>query len=284
MIDLHVHTRLSIGEYTPTEIIEKFKEKNIDIFSIVDNEHCLAYSDIDMTKYPNLVSGTIFTTSIDGLIINILGYEVNPKIINDYHYEHFGKSNIEKIEYQLFDTLIKIMERNNVKLSENIQLSLVEKGVSKKLVYYDAIKNNPNFKFFTYSDFYRNGLSNPYSEFFLNESELLPSIKDIFDLIKKAGGKIFLAHPYEYNINVDTLIDKLIPLGLDGIEVFHPSAALRQSLKLIDICERNQLLASGGSDFRKSRYQIPIGIHTKKDLCSLSSFSWLRKYLPKENY
>lgn len=278
MIDLHVHTRLSIGEDSPSQIIEKITNKNIDVFSIIDNEHCLAYNDIDMSKYPNLLSGTIFTTAIDGLIINIIGYEVIPSIINDFHYQNFGKANIEKVEYQLFDTLIKIMEKNEIKLSDDIQLSLVEKGVSKKLVYYDAVKNNPDFPFFTYTDFYRNGLSNPYSEYFLNESELLPSLKTVFDLIKKAGGKIFLAHPYEYNVNVDTLIDKLIPLGLDGIEVFHPSAALRQSLKLIDICEENNLLASGGSDFRKSRYQIPIGVNVKKEVFKLKSFKWLNKY------
>ena len=283
MIDLHLHTKLSIGEYNVEEMIEIIKSKDLDIFSITVNDHCLAYTDFDMSKHPNLVTGTIFTTSIDGLLINIIGYEVNPSIINKFYFNKYSKINIEKQEYQFFDQLIKIMKSNDIKLSENIQLSLVEKGVSKKLIFYDAQKNNPDFPFNTYSDFYRNGLTNPYSRFYLNESDINPSLKEILNTIKKAGGKAFLAHPYEYGVNVDKLIDKLVIEGIDGIEVFHPSAAMRQSLKLIEICKENNLRASGGSDFRKSRYQIPIGINVHRKLFEAKCFDWLNKYLQKDN-
>ena len=278
MIDLHIHTKQSIGEYNVQEILALVKEKDLDIFSITDNDNCLAYNNFDMAKYPNLISGVIFTTSIDGLLINIIGYEVNPSIINSFYYEKYSKANIENREYQFFDKLVKIMNDNNIKLSDNIQLSLVEKGISKKLVYYDAEKNNPDFPFLDYNDFYRNGLSNPFSPFFLNEASMHLSYKEIFDVIKKAGGLVFLAHPYEYNVKVEPLIDRLIIEGIDGIEVFHPSAAMRQSLKLINICKENNLRASGGSDFRKSRYLIPIGISVHSKLFKAKCFDWLNKY------
>lgn len=279
MIDLHLHTRLSIGEYNVHEMLEVVKDLDIEIFSITDNEHCLAYTDFDMAKYPNLVTGTIFTTSIDGLIINIIGYEVNPSIINQFYFQKNSKVNIEKQEYQFFDRLIKIMKDNKIKLSDDIQLSLVEKGISKKLVFYDAQKNNPDFPFTSYYEFYRNGLSNPYSTYFLNEGKSHPSLKEVLDVIKKAGGRAFLAHPYEYGVEVDTLIDKLVIEGIDGIEVFHPSAAMRQSLKLIEICKENNLRASGGSDFRKKRYHIPIGISVHQRLFKAKCFDWLNKYI-----
>ena len=57
MIDLHIHTRLSIGQYNVNEMLDKINASNLDIFSITDNEHCLAYNDFDMGKYPNLVTG-----------------------------------------------------------------------------------------------------------------------------------------------------------------------------------------------------------------------------------
>lgn len=276
MIDLHIHSRLSIGELTVEELIERAKD--LSAFSIVDNEHCLAYNDIDLVEHSNLVTGVTFTTSIDGQIINIIGYEVNPKEINNYYYERYSKENIESIEYKLFNSLIEIMEKNNIKLSDNIQLTLVEKGVSKKLVYYDAVKNNPDFPFLSYHNFFRDGLSNPFSEYFLNESTTLPPIEEIFDVIRQAGGLVFLAHPYDYGVNVEPLINKLIPLGLDGIEVFHSTAAIRQSLKLLNICEDNSLYASAGSDFRKERYHIPIGLNLHHKIFEKDSFKWLIKY------
>ena len=276
MIDLHIHSKFSIGELSVEEIIEKTKD--MKVFSIVDNDHCLTYNKLDLLDHKNLVTGVVFTTAIDSQLINLIGYEVNPKTINDFYYEHYSKEIIEKNEYKLFSSLISIMEKNNIKLSDDIQLSLVEKGISKKLVYYDAKKNNENFPFLSYHNFYRDGLSNPFSDYFLNESELLPDIHTIIDTIKDAGGQVFLAHPYEYGVSVDTLIEKLIPLGLEGIEVFHPSAAIRQSLKLLDICEANNLNASAGSDFRKARYMIPMGINTHHKMFEKESFKWLHKY------
>lgn len=281
MIDLHIHSKYSIGELSVDEIIEK--TKHIDLFSIVDNDHCLAYNNLNLVNHSNIVSGVVFTTAIDSQLINIIGYEVNPKMINDFYYEHYSKEIIEKNEYKLFNSLINIMKKNNIKLSDDIQLTLVEKGVSKKLVYYDAVKNNEDFPFLSYHNFYRDGLSNPFSDYFLNESELLPSLETIVDIIKKSGGLVFLAHPYEYNVNVDQLIEKLLPYGLEGIEVFHPSAAVRQSLKLIRICEENDLHASGGSDFRKSRYNIPLGIITHHNTLEMEPFKWLKKYSKDEH-
>lgn len=281
MIDLHLHTRLSIGEYNVKEMLKMVEDSKLDVFSITDNDHCLGYNDFDMTKYPNLITGVVFTTSIDGLIINIIGYEVNPLIINQFYFEKYSKINIEKQEIQFFDKLVKIMHNNNIKLSDDIQLSLVEKGISKKLIFYDALKNNPDFTFSSYSDFYRNGLSNPFSSFFLNEATIHPSLDEILAIIKKAGGKAFLGHPYAYGVKVEDLIEKLVDKRIDGIEVFHPSAALRQSLKLIDICKENNLLASGGSDFRKSRYHIPLGVNISQKLFEADCFEWLYKYTQK---
>lgn len=282
MIDLHIHTRLSIGENNVNEMLELIKEANLDVYSITDNEHCLAYNDFDMAKHPSLVTGVIFTTSIDGLLIDIIGYEVNPLIINNFYFEKYSKVNIEKQETQLLDKLIQIMKKNKFEVSEDIQLTLVEKGISKKLVYYDALKNNEDFPFLSYREFYRNGLSNPFSKFFLNEATTYPSLKEVLSVIKNAGGKAFLGHPYEYGVKVDSLIEKLVEEGVEGIEVFHPSCALRQSLKLINICKDNKLLASGGSDYRKARYHIPIGINVHPKLFDSKCFEWLNKYTQKQ--
>ena len=38
MIDLHVHTTASDGQYTPSQIIQKASEKNIKVIAITDHD------------------------------------------------------------------------------------------------------------------------------------------------------------------------------------------------------------------------------------------------------
>ena len=79
-----------------------------------------------------------------------------------------------------------------------------------------------------------------------------PMYKDVADIIHKAGGLVFLAHPFEYKLN-DTIdfIDKLSKnIKLDGIECFHPSAEIDNRIEiLIEYARKNNVFISGGSDF-----------------------------------
>ncbi len=45
-------------------------------------------------------------------------------------------------------------------------------------------------------------LANPESSYFMNHIEFRPPYKEVINIIHKAGGKAFLAHPFEYNGSV----------------------------------------------------------------------------------
>jgi predicted metal-dependent phosphoesterase TrpH len=53
-----------------------------------------------------------------------------------------------------------------------------------------------------------------------------PSTAEMIGLVKKAGGRAFMAHPgyyiYEGGLNLDKMIAELQPLGLDGLETEFP--------------------------------------------------------------
>lgn len=93
-----------------------------------------------------------------------------------------------------------------------------------------------------------------YHALFSSESETnllapvkYPDVKDVIEEVHNAGGIAVLAHPAVYD-NFDE-IDKYIELGLDGIEVWHPSASDEVIERLSKICKKNKLLLTGGSDF-----------------------------------
>jgi hypothetical protein len=56
-----------------------------------------------------------------------------------------------------------------------------------------------------------------------------------------------LAHPDLFD-SYD-ILDELIPVGLDGVEVWHPLCPKEKQDYLIDVAARHDLLMTGGSDF-----------------------------------
>ena len=74
------------------------------------------------------------------------------------------------------------------------------------------------------------------------------------ELIHASGGVACLAHP-KLSTGVDAaggleaFIQRLVPLGLDGVEIEHPSHTSRLRRKLGRIARRFELVQCGGSDF-----------------------------------
>ncbi len=76
-------------------------------------------------------------------------------------------------------------------------------------------------------------------------------IAEAIELIHRAGGKAFLAHPLVLEPDVERLRALLIELkaqGLDGIEVFYGPFTDEQRMSLREIAAELGLLMSGGSD------------------------------------
>lgn len=83
-----------------------------------------------------------------------------------------------------------------------------------------------------------------------------PEPSEIIEAIHEAGGIAVLAHPGFYN-NFE-LLEELIPLGLDGVEVWHPENTPEQQEMLIKIAKKNDLLMTGGSDFHGAYNAYPV--------------------------
>lgn len=275
MIDLHIHSNLSTGSLSTEQILERAEQQHLKYYSITDTNHALAYEEINIKDYPNLIVGVEFTCSYQGMLYDLLAYDVNPILINQWFYKHFKQSNVETHEARLFKQLKKTMDKNNIKYSDHLKLSLVEPGIAKKIVYYDIIKHNSVLPFRNYQDYYRNFISNPFSPYYLDETKIYPDIEEVIELVKQASGKTFLAHPFEYHTNIDNLLELVIELELDGIEVFHPSSSYRQSLKLLDFCAEHSLLATAGTDYRKDDHCIPLGVHLHSSVRNSQVFHWI---------
>jgi len=98
-------------------------------------------------------------------------------------------------------------------------------------------------------------------------------------LLTDAGAVPVLAHPMRIGLEPQALEALVIALqanGLQGVEVFHPSASHGQVRALEAMARRHSLLVTGGSDFhgdhgsRASMGDFPAGWHTwQNDLALL---------------
>ena len=63
--------------------------------------HALAYECFDYNNYP-CIPGTEIATSYKGEIIEILGYGIEPTVINEWYRDFYSRDNLEHIEITLF--------------------------------------------------------------------------------------------------------------------------------------------------------------------------------------
>lgn len=83
---------------------------------------------------------------------------------------------------------------------------------------------------------------------------------EVIRAIREAGGVAVLAHPA--HSQVIERIEKLIDNGLQGLEVYYPTHSPHDVAELTRLCQRFDLLATGGSDFHGPGHAEGVSIGT----------------------
>lgn len=242
--DLHIHTTFSDGFYTPEEIVSKAKSSGLDAISITDHDSLNAFaqaSEAGKKMGIEVIPGVEISTDIQGKEIHILAYYIepgNPEI--ERYLEFFRDERInraERIIRKLNNLGFSISMEDVLKHTENrsvgrphIAQAMVDKGVVSN--FYEAFNKY---------------IGNDCPAY---EKKVHISPKSAFKIINDAGGLSFIAHPANM---AENLIKELIEVGVDGIEVYHPSHSSQQVRFYKGIVNEYFLLESGGSDFHGGR-------------------------------
>ena len=276
MVDMHIHTLYSDGDKSIEEVLRKCEKKKLEYISITDHNTCKGYDDNVFTK--NLFTGKIVMGAEMNAYaynkrIEFLAYNIKyPEIINEWSNKFYSYEILEECFNRDKDKIIEICNKNGLKYNlKNIKKDIPVTDFFVVYMYYELIKYEENLDKMgicvkSFNDFRRSGLENPNSIFYMGENNSpKPMYKDVAKVIHKAGGLVFLAHPFEYKFE-DTIgfIDKLKnEIKLDGIECFHPSSEIdNKSSILVEYAKMNNLYISGGSDFhgdKKPNNNIGIG-------------------------
>ena len=97
------------------------------------------------------------------------------------------------------------------------------------------------------------------------ESYAAFSAREAIDLVHGAGGVAVLAHPplstgVDGPGGIEAFVERLLPDGIDGLEIWHPGHKPGQIRRLRRLAREHDLLETGGSDFHgEDRPGIEIG-------------------------
>jgi len=274
LIDLHIHTTYSDGTYSVKEILKEAQEKKLEVISITDHDNVKAYKEIGKIDVNNFYSGKIITgcefkcvLPEYNLPIEILGYEFEVSIVEKFLDSH---NNMEK-QSKYLEHLKSVGKRIGLTFDENIKVNL-ERAEYASLIFEREINKYEKNKQILLenginitTNFYRDAQSNKNSIFYIDEKNDYVQPDEIIDLIHKAGGKSFLAHPYIYRVNnvlemAQTLINNY---NIDGLECYYSLFTQQQTNDLVELCKKNKLYRSGGTDFHgdnKTNIQLGNGI------------------------
>ena len=270
VIDLHIHTTYSDGTDSVKEILKNATKTNLEIISITDHNTCKAYfemenMDIDSLYKGDIILGCEFTTTFDNRLIEVLGYGFDYKKVQKYLDKYYSKELIIERTKTLYNRLInKIKDLGLIYNLEPFADEKFEKEFFEFEMYMEIKDKVKEDILDTFSDFYRKGLANPKSCFFINHIEFKPSLEKIIDLIHSAGGKVFLAHPYQYKFNdTEEFLNNIYNnSNLDGIECYYTRFTEEQTKYSLEFAKKRKLLISGGSDYHgknKTKHDLGIG-------------------------
>lgn len=259
MIDLHIHTTFSDGSDEPEVILRKAEQLGLRYISITDHDSLGAYEKLNSGSISRSFRGSIipgceFSVVHNKMPIEVLGYSIDFDVIRAS-----GLVSEERFldrENHYISKMKEICRNLNIRMTESLSIKS-GKAFATQVVHADLKKYPENEKHFSeeiwnsVNAFYRTCINNEESPFFLNQTKDYPTVEEISALIKKAGGKSFLAHLYGYFTDDHIgFLDSLVSLNaLDGIECYHSLHDMEKTNYLLNYCKAHGLHSSGGSDY-----------------------------------
>lgn len=270
MIDLHTHTNYTDGTWSVKKLLEEAQNANLEVLSITDHDTVKPYFELENMEVSRffkgkMIPGVELNAVYDGIKFELLVYDFDYKKLDNWIDKTYNKELDLKLE---FETMLASCKKNHLKLGEIIYDKT--KGWPVDFIFPEIKKWEENRKYFEEKEwnnidaFFYASITNKNFPAFVDFSIHYPKIETVVEEVRKAGGKLFIAHVFRYHIKdilgfIEELKDKHY---IDGVEVYHSSFSKEQSQILKEYCEKNGLLMCGGSDChgdKKPERKIGIG-------------------------
>lgn len=246
MIDLHVHTTASDGQYSPTEIIEKAASKNISVMAITDHDTAAGINEAAKAAKKNNI------TLIPGTELNI------SFPTGEFHLLGLGFTHISPSLQSIFDKLIQDRNNRNYQIIEKMKSAGIEISFEEiQTDFPNTIIGRPHFA----AELQKKGIVKTRQQAFdqylakgrpMYVERTGANLDESIVAIKESGGVPVIAHPMSLYLSWGKLPDQLINFyerGVLGMEAFHPGARVTECLRLEELAKKIGFFVTAGSDF-----------------------------------
>ena len=246
MIDLHVHTTASDGQYSPAQIIQKAAEKNLKAIAITDHdtvagleEAKAAGRELGVTVVPGIELNITFPTGE----FHLLGLgikEPSKSLINIVE-------NVIKNRNDRNAQIIAKMNEDGVPLTqEELQADFPNTVIGRphfaaELVKHGVVKTRQQ----AFDQYLARGRKWYVPRVCTNLDEAIVALRE-------SGAVPVVAHPMSLYLSWGRLPDFLkdcYEKGVMGIEAFHPGARVTECLRLEELGRKIGFIITAGSDF-----------------------------------
>ena len=243
-VDLHMHSTASDGVYTPTEVVQIALTNQMDIIALTDHDNVNGLAEARQAAAEKLevLPGVELSTEEDQKDRHLLGYLFDP-------------------DNEPFLTMLVELRDARVSRADRIVQKLAALGVNVSLERVYALAGagsvgRPHIARAMLEQGYVSSLQEAFDKYledggpaFVPHYRLAPA--DAIQLLHQAGGIAVLAHPGRLDGDYHQILESLVPVGLDGIEVYYPDHTPEIVRDLRQLAAQHNLVMTVGSDFHR---------------------------------
>jgi 3',5'-nucleoside bisphosphate phosphatase len=265
MIDLHLHTIHSDGKKTVPELAEMIKKSGLTHCSLTDHD-----SVDGVAKLQQLLKKSKNITVIPGVELSVM-YKQQELHILAYGFDVTKVKRIlakkslivmKKREKELRDAK-RLFRKNGFVVSRTLKtVSKQPVGLTIALDVYNNPQNQHLIKNRSFEAFYYD-FQAPGTACYVERSGV--DIAWIMKHLRSSVSNLILGHPFNsVSLLIKPLskqeIKRIVGLGLDGVEIYHPELTKSQIKSLEDLVNKNSWCFTGGSDFHGKHKSDRIGL------------------------
>lgn len=249
-IDLHVHTTASDGTLSPSGAVMLARETGLAAVAITDHDTADGVAEAMAAGREagvEVIPGIELSADYRGHGVHILGYFIDPEA---------------DALRGLLDWVVMERERRNGEIAAAIRAD----GIDISMDYMherfpNSIIGRPHFAAALTEKGIVGSLAEGFGKYlnkggrYYRKRQYIP-MDMAFDTIRRSGGKAVFAHPLQYKLSHDELLElteKLVEKGIVGMECIYAAYTPGEREYLMGIADRYGLSVTGGSDFHGSR-------------------------------
>ncbi|KAA8818829.1 PHP domain-containing protein [Bifidobacterium vespertilionis] len=247
--DLHCHTAFSDGTETPRTLIRQAKALGLAGVAITDHDTTAGWAEAEAASREfglPLLRGTEITAEDGRVSVHMLAYQYDPR--NQTIAQLFAATRASRLART--KAMVELLARDFpitwddvlAQVKEGEQTTIGRPHIADALVEAGVYRNR--------SEAFAQAVAAS-SKYYIPTPS--PSTHEVVRAVGLAGGVVIVAHAGAEMRNPvllsDDQIESLVDEGLDGLEVWHRDNSPAQRRRLLAICERRNLLATGGSDW-----------------------------------